>query len=723
MSLEEKVNQLLQLPGYCYEDSVSTGPITDLGLTKDSLYQAGSCLSVIGAKKLKQIQDQCLKEQPHHIPMLFMCDIINGYRTVFPIPLAQGATFDPELIHDCAAMAAAESAAAGLHVVFSPMTDLVRDARWGRVMESTGEDTYLNCVMARETVKGYQGDDIAQKGKVAACLKHFAGYGAPTAGRDYNNVELSERTFREDYLPAYQAAVDAKCALVMTSFNSNNRVPSSGSKELLRDILRQEMGFDGVVISDWAAILELKIQGIAADDREAAKLAIEAGVDIDMVTNLYVSQLPKLVAEQAVDMSLVDDAVMRVLTLKNKLGLFENPYKDADEAAEKELLLCESHRQLAKKCAAESFVLLKNEGILPLSIDREKLAFIGPYVDEKKISGSWSIFSEDEDSITIKEAVEKKLGQGIVSFEKGCEIINAGQLVYGFRAQYENTLSQTEAAENLQRAVTLAKESGVVVMALGEHREFTGEAASSAFLTIPEIQMDLLRKVYEVNQNIVVVLFNGRPLDLREIEGMAKAILEVWMPGTEGGTAIAEVLFGDQNPSGKLSMSFPYCVGQVPVFYNEFNTGRPFKGDYRTTRFASKYMDIPNEPLYPFGYGLSYTEFTYSGVTLSSNKMYKEDTIDASITLTNSGTREGTEVVQCYIQDVAGSVIRPVRQLGAFQRSTLKPGESRTVQFNITNDMLKFYRIDMQFDSEPGIFKVYIGGDSRTMNEGEFELL
>jgi beta-glucosidase len=504
------------------------------------------------------------------------------------------------------------------------------------------------------------------------------------------------------------------------------------------------MGFDGVVISDWAAIMELKIQGIAADDREAAKLAIEAGVDIDMVTNLYVSQLPKLVAEQVVDMSLVDDAVLRVLTLKNKLGLFENPYKDADEAAEKELILCESHRQLAKKCAAESFVLLKNEGILPLSKNQEKLAFIGPYVDEKKISGSWSIFSEDEDSVTIKEAVEKKLGQGIVSFVKGCEILNAGQLIYGFQGQDENTLSQAEAAENLRRAVSLAKESSVVVMALGEHRDFTGEAASSAFLTIPEIQMDLLRNVYEVNQNIVVVLFNGRPLDLREIEGMAKAILEVWMPGTEGGTAIAEVLFGDQNPSGKLSMSFPYCVGQVPVFYNEFNTGRPFKGDYRTTRFASKYMDIPNEPLNPFGYGLSYTEFTYSGVTLSSNIMHKEDTIDISldsgvtpgqnkqqredsiqtaITLTNNGTREGTEVVQCYIQDVAGSVIRPVRQLKGFQRVKLKPGESRTVQFTITNDMLKFYRMDMQFDSEPGAFKVYIGGDSRTMNEGEFELL
>ena len=724
MSLEEKIGQLVQLPAGFADGDLDTGPAQAMNLTADDLRLAGSYLSIVGAEKIRRIQKAYMENHPHHIPLLFMADIINGYRTVYPIPLAQGCTFAPELVEECAAVAARESAASGVHVTFSPMADLVRDARWGRVMESTGEDPCLNGIMAAAMVKGYQGDgNLTEKGKIAACLKHFAGYGAPEAGRDYNTVELSERTLRDDYLPAYQEAVDAGCELVMTSFNTLDRIPSSANRWLLRDVLRGEMGFEGTVISDWAAIAELLAHGIAADPEEAADLAIHAGVDIDMSTPIYLKNLKKLVESGRVPEALIDEAAFRVLELKNKLGLFENPYKDASEADEDSLLLSPAHRQTARECAERSFVLLKNEErMLPLRPDAGKtVAFIGPYADNQLLSGSWSFFGDDGDCVTLKAGIQQLVPPEQAVFAPGCPIVDPGVKVLGF--QKDASVARLDPEEALREAVALAKRADKVVLALGEHREQTGEATSRANLTLPACQMRLLEQIAQINPNVIVVLFCGRPLDIREISQKAKAVLVAWLPGIEGGNALARVLLGHSAPSGKLAMSFPYCVGQVPVHYNHLNTGRPFMGDYWSDRFFSKYIDIPNEPLYPFGYGLTYTTFECSPVSLDADQMARDGSLRASVTLTNTGDRESTETLQLYIHDVAASVARPIREMKAFRQITLKPGESREVSFRITESMLRFHDVNMRWTSEPGQFEVFIGPDSRTLNKAVFTLL
>lgn len=710
MSLEEKIGQMLQVSGMFYEEvGVVTGPANTAGYTEEEIRQAGSVLGSVGADKLRKIQKEYMEKQPHHIPLIFMADIINGYRTVFPIPLAQGCSFRPELAQKGAEVAARESAAAGLHLTFSPMVDLVRDARWGRVMESTGEDPFLNRCFARAMVEGYQGKEgLAGKGKIAACIKHFAGYGAPTAGRDYNTVELSERTLRDDYLPAYQEAVDAGAAMVMTSFNTLDRVPSSGSRKLMREILREEMEFRGVVISDWAAIEEMCRHGVAKDKKEAARLAVEAGVDIDMMTSCYCKNLKALVEEGVVSEGLVNEAVLRILELKNELGLFENPYKDGDASKEDAVLLCPEHREAARQAAAESFVLLKNENkILPLR-KSEKIAFIGPHVSNREIYGAWSMFGRPEETVCMEEGIKNK-GISEAAFAKGCEL-------------QENIRTSQEGTEELLReAAALAKDADKVVLALGEHRMWSGEAASRGDITLPDNQLELLRSIYAVNPNIVVVLFSGRPLDIREVSGKAAAVLAVWMPGTEGGNAIADVLFGDVNPSGKLSMSFPYCVGQVPVFYGQFRTGRPCR-EGSEEKYVSRYLDIPNKPLYSFGYGLSYTEFVISPVSLSAGRMNKSDKIKAVVTVKNTGTVKGQEVVQMYLEDVCGSVARPVRELKGFRKVCLEPGEEKEIAFEISEEMLRFHDINMDYVSEAGEFKVFIGNSSETENEASFVL-
>lgn len=720
MSLDEKIGQLFQGNGSFYEgDSIATGPASEQGFSEQTIREAGSVLSVVGAGNVKQIQKAHMEKHPHHIPLVFMADIINGYRTVFPIPLAQGAAFNPQVAKTGAQVAAKEASAAGVQVTFSPMVDLVRDARWGRVMESTGEDVYLNSVYAGALVEGYQGDDPKKPGKIGACVKHFAAYGAPTAGRDYNNVELSERTLRDDYLPAYEAALKAGALLVMTSFNTLNRIPSSANKWLMRQVLREEMGFKGTVISDWAAIEEIMYHGAAMDRKEAARLALEAGTDIDMMTTCYANYLKELIEEGKVDEKLLDEAVLRMLELKNKLGLFENPFKDADEEAEKELLLCADHREKAKEAAKETFVLLENNGILPLKKE-EKVAFIGPYTEEKAIIGAWSIFAREEDAVSIEEGVTAYGGNAI--FEKGCELISEGASIQGMNRLYTGTGMAENREKKLLKAVKAAKEADKVVLCIGEHMAQTGEAASRGDITIPENQITLLEKIAEVNQNIVVVLFSGRPLDLRKVKTLAKAILVVWMPGTEGGSAIAEVLYGETPPSGKLPMSFPYAVGQVPVFYSEFHTGRRMDPAHPENRFQSRYMDIPNEPLYPFGYGLSYTEFSYSVVTLSKTELIRGGELKASVLLKNVGKSRGSEVVQMYIRDDVGSVARPIRELKGFQKLWLNAGEEKEVSFTITEDMLKFHDINMNNIAEAGKFTVFIGSDSRTQNQAEFVL-
>ncbi|MBR2055190.1 MAG: beta-glucosidase BglX [Clostridia bacterium] len=721
MSLEEKIGQLVQLPSYFQNGGHITGPASDMGITQEDLQLAGSYLSIIGAEKIKALQDEYMAHHPHHIPLVFMADIINGYRTVFPVPLAQGCTFRPDMVEAGAATAAKEAAAAGIHVTFSPMADLVRDARWGRVMESTGEDPYLNGLMAAAMVKGYQGESLTDKGRMAACLKHFAGYGAPEAGRDYNNVELSPRTLKEDYLPAYQAAIDAGTALVMTSFNTLDRIPSTANRWLMRDVLRKDMGFDGVLISDWAAVGELVPHGVAEDFADAARLAIEAGVDMDMVSPSYTKNLKTLVEKGKVPESLIDESCLRVLELKNKLGLFENPYKDLSADDEAALLLCEEHKKAAQACAELSFVLLKNEGMLPLEKNAaKKTAFIGPFVDNKFLCGSWAIFCDDQDTTPLKAALMDAALPGTTVFAKGCPVLGPEDIVHGFQKPVEKEEMDLEQA--LQEAIEAAKAADQVVLALGEHREFSGEAASRATLTLPACQQRLMDEVAKVNENITVILFCGRPMDVRAIQDKAKALLVAWFPGTEGGPALVRTLYGDSTPSGKLSMSFPYCAAQLPIHYNHLSTGRPFSGNFAEARFGSKYQDIPNQPLYPFGFGLTYTEFSLSSVRLDRDTLQPGETLTASVTLQNTGSRPGTETVQLYIRDVKGSVARPVRELKGFRQVTLQPGETETVSFAITEDMLRFYDIHMDYVSEPGRFEVFIGTDSRTENKASFTL-
>lgn len=719
MSIEEKTDQLLQVSGIFYEeDGVITGPANTMGYTEEEIEQAGSVLGSVGAEKLKNIQREYMKKQPHRIPLIFMADIINGFKTVFPIPLAQGCSFEPEMSRRCAEIAAKESAASGLHLTFSPMVDLARDARWGRVMESTGEDPYLNRCFARAMVEGYQGvHELREKGRIASCVKHFAAYGAPMAGRDYNTVELSERTLRDDYLPSYKEAVDAGTAMVMTSFNTLDRIPSSGNKKLLRDILRGEMGFKGVVISDWASIEEMCNHGIAQNREEAARLAMEAGVDIDMMTGCYCKNLRKLIEEGKIEAALIDEAVFRILNLKNELGLFENPYKDADEKEEKEILLCKEHRNEARRAAIETFVLLKNEGVLPLK-NEEKVAFIGPYVSNCEIYGAWSMFGRPETTVSAEMGIKSRSGIN-AEFLTGCAMLNEFDGLEYMKGKGEETGNESE--QLLEEAEEEAQKADKVVLFLGEHRMQSGEAASRADISLPECQMELFRKVRAVNQNVAVVLFTGRPLDIREISRYAASVLVVWMPGTEGGNAIADVLYGDVSPSGKLAMSFPYCVGQVPVFYGQFATGRPYK-EGTDEKYVSRYLDIPNKPLYAFGYGLSYTEFQIGKVCLSASHMNREGVILASVQVKNIGGMKGKEVVQLYIQDVCASVVRPVRELKGIKKIELFPGEEKTVSFEIREEMLRFHNVDMNYLSEPGEFKIFIGNSSETENGAIFVL-
>lgn len=716
MTTQEKCRELMQLLAEAFvKADITTGPCEELNLTAEKLDQAGSVLSLTGAEQTEKVQKEHLKNNRLNIPLLFMADIINGYKTVFPIPLAQGCTFNPELVRQLAELAAQEAAAAGIHVTFSPMADLVRDPRWGRGMESTGEDPYLNGIMAGQMVKGYQGNDLKEAGRLAACVKHFAGYGAPVGGREYNQVELSERTLLEDYLPAYEKAIRAGARLVMSSFNTLERVPSTGNRKLMREILRGKMDFQGVLISDYAAVKELIAHGVAEDEAEAARLALEAGVDIDMMSCCYSDFLCGQVERGEVAQELLDEAVLRVLELKNDLGLFENPFKDGSQEKEKEILLCEKHRRLAQRAAEESFVLLKNEeNLLPLSKEG-KTAFIGPFGEEKGLLGAWALFADREDTVTVREGVEQVCpGQ---SWAKGCEILESGQKwLRGYIPIAKETGRQTEetAEKEFREAVEEARKADRVVLLLGEHELESGESGSCGRIGLPPSQMKLLKAVAQVNPNLVLVVFSGRPLILTEACACAKAVLFVWMPGTQGGSAVANILYGYSNPSGKLAMTFPYHMSQIPIYYSDFSTGRPQ---------LPGYIDIPKEPLYPFGYGLSYTKYLYSPVELDQKVLDSEtDVIHASVRVKNIGDMEGQEAVQLYIQDVKGSVSRPLRQLKGFQKICLAPDEEKEVRFEIREVMLRFWNIDMEYKSEPGLFRVWIGADSRTENMEAFYL-
>lgn len=697
MSVQEKVEQLVQLYGEFLGDvDVLTGPAMSFAkMEKSKPYRVGSLLSEHGASHLIDLQDQMMAAQPHHIPAMFMLDVIHGYKTGFPVPIAIGSSFNPELAKELAVAAAKECSAAGIHVTFSPMVDLVRDSRWGRCMESTGEDVWLNCQMAKAQIEGFQGDDVSKKGNVAACVKHFAAYGAAVAGRDYNVTEISEHTLYEDYLPSYRAAVDAGVKLVMTAFNTIDRKPCTTNKKLLRDILREEMGFKGVVISDYGAIQETVAHSTSVDHRDAAKKAIEAGCDIDMVSRSYVENLEDLINSGEVDIALVDEAVLRVLELKNDLGLFENPYKDASVEDEKALCFCDEHKALSRRAAEETTVLLKNDGILPLD-ESKKIVVVGSLADSKLITGSWAMFVDKDRTITLKAALEELYPNTDISF-----------------------FASDDVTEEMLDAV---KSSDSVILCLGEDHTTTGESLSISEISLSKPHQKLFDEVYEANNNTVVILYGGRPLAIPELAEKTNALIEAWLPGSCGSYAVADILFGRVNPSARLSMSIPYTTGQLPISYSLFSTGRPKPRKFGFAPYTSNYMDVPNEPLYPFGYGLSYSNIEYSDVALSKNTLRAGENVIATVTVTNHSDIDAYEPVQLYIRDIKGSVVRPLRELKGVQKIRLSGGESKSVSFEITEDMLRFYDADMNFVSEPGEFSVWISTDSLTENEARFVL-
>ncbi|TVX94040.1 beta-glucosidase BglX [Paenibacillus agilis] len=709
MTLEEKIAQLLQLAAPFYDgadsDGVITGPMKELGITEETVRQAGSALGLAGAEKIKHIQQMHLKNNRLGIPLLFMADIIHGFKTIFPIPLAIGCSWDLELAEKSAEVAAKEAAVSGVHVTFAPMVDLVRDPRWGRVMESTGEDPYLNSMFARAFVRGFQGDDLTNdRHRVAACVKHFAAYGLAEGGRDYNTVDLSERQLREYYLPAYKAALDEGCEMVMTSFNTVDGIPATANSKLMRDLLRDEWGFDGVLISDWAAIKELIPHGVAANEEEAAYKAIQAGVDIEMMTSTYVHHMPELIASGKVDEALIDEAVLRVLQLKDKLGLFDNPLRGADPEAEREVVFCEEHRNISREMAAKSCVLLKNEeGLLPLQ-PSSRIALIGPFAKSSDILGNWSWTGVKDDAVRLDQALLAKVPDSLVAIAEGSGI-------------------EMMTEEHYSEALSAAEQADVIVLALGEHSDMSGEGGCRADIKLPQAQLELIARLKQLHKPIVAVLFNGRPLDLHGVYDQVDAVLEAWYPGSEGGAAIADILYGDVNPSGRLTMSFPYSVGQVPVYYNHFNTGRPHDPKDVDARYVSRYLDVPNAPLLPFGYGLSYTTFVYGELVLSDEIMTVDRPLRVEVTVTNTGELAGEEVVQLYVRDISGDVVRPLKELKDFAKVSLEPGESRKVTFTIMEEQLRYHHADLQFTSDPGEFVVFVGSNSRDVIECRFHFV
>lgn len=696
MTMEEKVGQLTQFPAICYTEHKSeiTGPVEGLDITVEDLNRSGSLLGVRCAADVIDIQDHHMQTDRNRIPLMFMRDIIHGCRTIYPIPLAMAGSFDPVLMEECARMAAVEASAGGTHVNFSPMVDYVRDARWGRVMESHGEDPYLSGVMGAASVRGYRGDgDLSKDGNIAACVKHFAAYGGAEAGRDYNTVELSEHLLREYYLPAYKSCFDAGADMVMPSFNNLNGLPSTVNPWLMKQILRDEWKFDGLVITDYNAVLELLEHGIAASMKDAAELAFRNGVDIEMVSSGFAKNLKTLIEEGKITEQALDNVVEKLLRFKEKLGLFDNPYGGASPEREAELLLCDKHREIARRAAEETAVLLKNDGTLPFSENVQKIAVIGPYAESGEFLGNWRASGDVNETVTVAAGIRALLPHADVQTACGC----------GMNIEDTDTAGFAE-------ALCLAKDADIVVLCLGEPPFYSGESHSRTTLTLPGMQSELMKEVVAVNPNTAVLLFSGRPLVLTEVNAVAPAVLQMWMPGTEGGHAAANLLFGKRNPCGKLAMTFPQTVGQCPIYYSYTNTGRPKTvADDMHQPCATSYIDCGNKPLYFFGQGLSYTTFSYDAMTLNRRSMCTDDTLTVTVQVTNGGSYEGKETVQLYLHDKIASAVHPVQKLIAFEKINLKPGETKTVSFDITEPMLRFWNFENQFISEPGEFEVMVG--------------
>lgn len=694
MTLEEKIGQLNQ-----YNDDITaTGPITK-DADKAGQVRAGklgSILNAVGTKNTKNWQDQAMQSRLK-IPLLFGQDVIHGFRTTFPIPLGETATWDMNLIEKSARIAATEASAYGIHWTFAPMVDIGRDPRWGRVMEGAGEDTYLGTLVGKARVKGFQGNGLGNKDAVMACAKHFAAYGAAVGGRDYNSVDMSLRQLHETYLPPFKAVSDIGVATFMNSFNDINGIPATGSKYLQRDLLKGAWNFQGFVVSDWGSIGEMIPHGFAKDNKDAALKAIIAGSDMDMESRSYTNHLAELVKEGKVDIQFIDDAVRRILTKKYELGLFDDPYRFINEKREKEQANNPEHRKFAREIGSKSIVLLKNENqLLPLSPTTKKVAIIGPFAKATvENHGFWSIaFPDDSQRIVTQfDGIKAQLDKNSeLLYAKGCNANDNDKSLFA-------------------EAVETAKKADVVIMTLGEGHAMSGEAKSRSNIHFSGVQEDLLKEIAKTGKPIILMINAGRPLVFDWASENIPTIVYTWWLGTEAGNSIADVLFGKINPGGKLPMTFPRTEGQIPIYYNHYNTGRPAKNN-TDRNYVSAYIDLDNDPAYPFGFGLSYTTFQYSDVNVSATQLKGNQTLTASVTLTNSGNYDGEEVVQLYIRDLVGKVVRPVKELKGFQKIFLKKGESKTVSFNITPEDLKFYDDELNFDWESGEFDIMIGTNS-----------
>ena len=720
MTLEEKIGQL-NLP---VTGEITTGQAKSSDVAKRIRNgEVGGLFNLKGVERIREVQRQAVEESRLGIPLLFGMDVIHGYETIFPIPLGLSCTWDMKAIEESARIAAVEASADGISWTFSPMVDVSRDPRWGRVSEGNGEDPFLGAAIARAMIRGYQGKDMSRNDEIMACVKHFALYGASEAGRDYNTVDMSRQRMFNEYMLPYQAAVEAGVGSVMASFNEVDGVPATGSKWLMTDVLRKQWGFDGFVVTDYTGINEMIDHGMG-DQQTVAALALNPGVDMDMVSDAFSGTLKTSVEEGKVSAAAIDAACRRILEAKYKLGLFDDPYKYCDVNRPKKQIFTKEHRAIARKTASESFVLLKNEGVLPLS-KKGTIAVVGPLANTRSnMPGTWSVAAVLDNAPSLVEGLREVVGdRAKVVTAKGSNLIGDADYekratMFGRELHRDNRTDR----ELLDEALKVAAGADVIVAALGESSEMSGESSSRTNLEMPDVQRALLQELLKTGKPVVLVLFTGRPLVLTWEEEHVPAILNVWFGGSEAAYAISDVLFGDVNPSGKLTATFPQNVGQIPLFYNHKNTGRPLQEGRWFEKFRSNYLDVSNEPLYPFGYGLSYTTFAYSDIHLSSTEMSADGELTATVTVTNTGSRDGAEVVQLYIRDLVGSVTRPVKELKGFEKIFLKAGESRKVSFSITPELLKFYNYDLQFVCEPGDFDVMIGGNSRDVKKARFLL-
>ncbi len=697
MTLEEKLGQLHQVSGQwrgeLKEDQKAL-------IRKGSV---GSFLNVVGAEVTRQAQEIAMQESRLGIPLIFGLDVIHGFRTTFPIPLAEASTWDLDAVERAARIAAIEASAAGIHWTFAPMVDIARDPRWGRIAEGSGEDPHLGAMMAVARVRGFQGNDLTSSEALMACAKHFAAYGGAEAGRDYNLVDVSERTLREIYFPPFQAAIAAGVGSLMSSFNEIAGVPSTANHWLLTEVLRREWGSEGFVVSDWTSIAELQAHGVAASRAVAGRLALAAGVDMDMVSNIYLSDVAAMVRAKEISEETVNQAVRRVLLAKFKLGLFDRRYRDADPVREQNTLMKKEHVDFARDVARKSLVLLRNEkGTLPLRKTVKTLAVLGPLADDSQAPiGPWGCEGKPENAVSVLQGIKDKVSlQTRVLHARGCGV---------------NDNSKAGFAQ----AQSLAQQADAIILVVGEDAAMSGEASSRSTLDLPGVQQEFVELICATGKPVIMVLMNGRPLVISWAAEHVPAIVETWFLGIQHGHAVADVLFGDANPSGKLPVTFPRALGQVPIYYNYKNTGRPFSSD----KFTSKYLDIPNTPLFPFGFGLSYTSFEYTNLRLGANRIHMKDSLRVSVAVKNTGTIKGDEIVQLYVQDEFASVTRPVKELKAFQRISLSPGETKPVDFVLKREQLAFYNLEMKRIVEPGWFKVFVGTNSAEVLQARFEVV